>query len=259
MAETAAKPTSPVRNVTFRPSRSDSLPPSSSKLPNDSVYAVTTHCRSTVEKCSARCADGNAIFITVRSSTTISCARPITHSSTQRRRSGPPPVTVASAMTITLRLLLTRLTRIPRRRLTPRSPLQSCDQADERSSPDPGDSPACPRDPGPVDQMGLMVLTVETAFGSRTGAPVTKASPGDSRSGVSFLSSSRSRPSASISASTPYSADRSSRPVSTVCRPWCCGASAGNADSMVAPRCPLIRIMYGAGAGFMRPWSRAGR
>jgi hypothetical protein len=35
-------------------------------------------------------------------------------------------------------------------RLTPRSPLQSCDQAGERSSPDPGDSPACPRDPGPV-------------------------------------------------------------------------------------------------------------
>ena len=33
------------------------------------------------------------------------------------------------------------------------------------------------------------------------------------------------------------------RPVSTVCAPWCCGASAGNADSMVAPRCPLIRIM----------------
>ena len=105
MAETPAKPTSPVRNVTFRPSRSDSLPPSSSKLPNDSVYAVTTHCRSTVEKCSARCADGNAIFITVRSSTTISCARPITHSSTQRRRSRPPPATVASAMTITLRSL----------------------------------------------------------------------------------------------------------------------------------------------------------
>ena len=35
MAETPAKPASPVRNVTFRPSRSDSLPPSSSKLPND--------------------------------------------------------------------------------------------------------------------------------------------------------------------------------------------------------------------------------
>jgi hypothetical protein len=105
MADTPAKPTRPVRNVTFRPSRSDSLPPSSSKLPNDSVYAVTTHCRSTVEKCSARCADGNAIFSTVRSSTTISCARPSAHNSTQRRRTSPPPATVASAITITPRSL----------------------------------------------------------------------------------------------------------------------------------------------------------
>ena len=56
------KPASPVRNVTFRPNWSDSLPPSSTELPNDSVYAVTTHCRSTVENPSARCADGNAIF-----------------------------------------------------------------------------------------------------------------------------------------------------------------------------------------------------
>jgi hypothetical protein len=32
MAETPAKPTSPVRNVTFRPSRSASRPPSSSRL-----------------------------------------------------------------------------------------------------------------------------------------------------------------------------------------------------------------------------------
>src|SRR5215472_13752101 len=85
MAETPAKPASPVRNVTFRPSRSDSLPPSSSKLPNDSVYAVTTHCRSTVEKCSARCADGSAMFITVRSRITMSCARPITPRMSQRR------------------------------------------------------------------------------------------------------------------------------------------------------------------------------
>ncbi len=144
MAETPAKPVSPVRNVTLRPSRSDSLPPSSSKLPNDSVYAVSTHCRSTVEKCSACCADGNAIFITVRSSTTISCARPITQSSSQRRRSRPPPATVASAMTITLRSLANTPYWTPRRRLTPRSPLQSCDQAGQRSSPDPGDSPPRP-------------------------------------------------------------------------------------------------------------------
>jgi len=37
MAETPAKPTSPIRNVTLRPSRSASRPPSSSKLPNASA------------------------------------------------------------------------------------------------------------------------------------------------------------------------------------------------------------------------------
>ena len=37
------------------------------------------------------------------------------------------------------------------------------------------------------------------------------------------------------------------------------GGIAGNADSTVAPRCPLIRITYGAGAGSMAPWSSAGR
>jgi hypothetical protein len=50
---------------------------------------------------------------------------------------------------------------------------------------------------------------------------------GGSRSGVSFRSSSRSRPRASIWARTPYSADRSSRPVSTVCTSWCCGPVPG--------------------------------
>ena len=54
MAETPAKPSSPIRNVTLRPNRSASLPPSRSKLPNARVYAVTTHCLSAVVKCSAR-------------------------------------------------------------------------------------------------------------------------------------------------------------------------------------------------------------
>ena len=103
---------------------------------------------------------------------------------------------------------------------------------------------------------------------SASGMPVWKfgrhgerPSPGsgDSRSGVSWRTSSRSRPSASISASTPYSADRSSSPVSTVSAPCRCGAIAGNADSTMAPRCPLIRIVYRAGAGSMTPWSGAGR
>src|SRR5580700_2667073 len=95
MADTPAKPARPVRNVTFRPSRSASLPPSSSRLPNARVYAVTTHCRSTVVKPSARCADGRATFITVRSSTTMSCARPITHRMSHRRRSQGLSVNVA--------------------------------------------------------------------------------------------------------------------------------------------------------------------
>ena len=37
MAETPANPARPARNVTFRPSRSASLPPSSSRLPNARV------------------------------------------------------------------------------------------------------------------------------------------------------------------------------------------------------------------------------
>ena len=37
MADTTAKPARPVRSVTFRPSRSASLPPGSSRLPNARV------------------------------------------------------------------------------------------------------------------------------------------------------------------------------------------------------------------------------
>ena len=80
--------------VTFRPSRSASLPPSSSKLPNARVYAVTTHCLSAVVKCSARWADGKAMFITVTSRTTMSCARPMTPRMSQRRRSSGPTLRV---------------------------------------------------------------------------------------------------------------------------------------------------------------------
>src|ERR1700722_17079837 len=101
MAETPAKPTSPVRNVTFRPSRSASRPPSRSRLPKAKVYAVTTHCRSTAVKCSARWADGSAMFITVRSRTTISCAMPITPKISHRRRPRPLLTVVASDMRLT--------------------------------------------------------------------------------------------------------------------------------------------------------------
>src|SRR5262245_62506832 len=96
-ADAAAKPSAPTRNVTLRPSRSPSRPPNSSRLPNASAYAVTTHCRSTVVKPRARCADGSAIFTTVASSTTMSCARAITPRTSQRLLSGwlPPFATAA--------------------------------------------------------------------------------------------------------------------------------------------------------------------
>ena len=91
------------------------------------------------------------------------------------------------------------------------------------------------------------------------GAGVERLSPdlGDFWCRVSWWTSTRSRPSASISASTPYRADRSSRPVSTVSAPCHCGTRAGNADSTVAPRWPWIRIAYRAGVGSTMPESRA--
>ena len=101
MAETPAKPSRPVRNVTFRPNRSPSLPPSRSRLPNDRVYAVTTHCLSTVVKPSARCADGSAMFITVTSRTTMSCAMPITPRMSQRRGSSALLTGLTSDMSLT--------------------------------------------------------------------------------------------------------------------------------------------------------------
>src|SRR5580692_4817986 len=87
-ADATAKPARPVINMTLRPIKSASRPENSSRLPNDSEYAVTIHCRSTLLKCSARCADGSAMFMTVASSTTISCAVAITTRISQRRGSG---------------------------------------------------------------------------------------------------------------------------------------------------------------------------
>ena len=93
-AETPAKPSRPTRNVVLRPSRSASFPPTNRRLPNAKLYAVTTHCRSAVGGATMRsCADGKAMFITVRSSTTMSCAIPITPRASQRRR----PVDMALA------------------------------------------------------------------------------------------------------------------------------------------------------------------
>ena len=42
-AEAIAKPARPTMNVHLRPNRSETLPPSSSRLPNASEYAVTIH------------------------------------------------------------------------------------------------------------------------------------------------------------------------------------------------------------------------
>ena len=101
IAETPAKPSRPMRKVTFRPSRSASLPPSKSRLPKASVYAVTTHCLSTVVKCKACCADGSAMFMTVTSRTTMSCAMPITPRMSQRRGGGVALTVVPSDMSLT--------------------------------------------------------------------------------------------------------------------------------------------------------------
>src|SRR6202022_1062033 len=64
---------------------SPSRPPTSSRLPNDSAYAVTTHCRSLLEKPSACWADGSAMFTIVASSTSISWATATTTRTSQRR------------------------------------------------------------------------------------------------------------------------------------------------------------------------------
>jgi len=67
-------PTSPAISAHLRPNRSPTLPPTNSRLPNASAYAVTTHCRLWGEKCNARCADGSATVTIVASNTTINCA-----------------------------------------------------------------------------------------------------------------------------------------------------------------------------------------
>src|SRR3977135_3354006 len=51
------------------------------------------HCRLSVEKCSARCAEGNAMLTIVASSTTISCAAPSSASTAQRLGSARSSVT----------------------------------------------------------------------------------------------------------------------------------------------------------------------
>src|SRR5258708_6362652 len=82
---------------------------------------------------------------------------------------------------------------------------------------------------------------------------------GDLAPGVSWRTSSRSRPSASISARTPYSPGWSSTPVKTVCGPCRSHAIAGNAETNLAPSSPLIRIIYLADPGSLPRSSSATR
>src|SRR5271165_3580322 len=91
MAEAPAKPISPAMKVHLRPNKSPSFPPSSKRLPNASAYAVTTHCRLSVEMPSDRCAEGSAMFTIVASRTTISCATPSRARTVQRRSPDAEP------------------------------------------------------------------------------------------------------------------------------------------------------------------------
>ena len=83
-AEAAAKPTRPMRNMRRRPNMSERRPPSSSRLPKASAYAVTTHWRSLSLKPRSACADGMAMFTMVASRTTISWASATVASTHQR-------------------------------------------------------------------------------------------------------------------------------------------------------------------------------
>ncbi len=87
--DAAAKPIRPVMKVVRRPNRSPSRPPSSSRLPNAKAYPVMTHCRLPSLKPRSCCASGSAMFTTVASSVTMSCATPSTTSTHQRTACEP--------------------------------------------------------------------------------------------------------------------------------------------------------------------------
>src|SRR5260370_28661654 len=82
--EPAANSRTPPTNIRRRPNRSPARPPSSSRPPNASEYALTTHSRSVELNRSARWIEGSATFTMVVSRTTISCANAITISATPR-------------------------------------------------------------------------------------------------------------------------------------------------------------------------------
>ena len=88
IAEAIANPTVPVMNTVLRLNMSLRRPSTSKRLPNDSAYAVTTHCRSLFEKPSACWADGSAMLTIVASSTSINWATATMPRTIQRRSSG---------------------------------------------------------------------------------------------------------------------------------------------------------------------------
>src|SRR3954466_946340 len=80
-----AKTIRPAMNMRRRPSRSAMRPPSTRKPPKVSVYAFTTHDRSSWEKCSAWPIEGSATLTIEASRTTTNCAAARRTSASQRR------------------------------------------------------------------------------------------------------------------------------------------------------------------------------
>ncbi len=85
IAEAPAKPIRPTTKVRLRPKMSPIRPPSNSRLPKASAYAVITHWRLSSEKPRSAWAEGSAMFTIVASRTTISWASPSTARISQRR------------------------------------------------------------------------------------------------------------------------------------------------------------------------------
>jgi hypothetical protein len=75
LSEARVKIAAPSVNKRRRPNRSADRPPSNRNPPNESVYAVTTYCRSPGVKRKSRAIVGSATFVTVASRTTMNWAR----------------------------------------------------------------------------------------------------------------------------------------------------------------------------------------
>jgi len=86
-SDAAVKTVSPARKIRLRPSRSPSLPASSSRLPNVIRKPLTIHVRFDWLKPRSSWIAGRATFTIVTSRTIISCAKQTMASVIQRRRS----------------------------------------------------------------------------------------------------------------------------------------------------------------------------